>query len=70
MCMAAAFTAMALRDTGSQPVDGTPDAQGSSIDDMCVDHRRAHVCVPEQFLHCTDGVSVITLAELEYEDWT
>lgn len=42
-----------------QTISRTPDAQGTPIQDVCVDHRRADIRVAEQFLHHSDVVSVL-----------
>ena len=39
-------------------VEGAADAPGASIQDVGVDHRRAHVLVAEQLLHRADVVAV------------
>jgi hypothetical protein len=53
-------TTAANRELASlQGIGRTPDAQGTSIQDVCVDHRRADIRLAEQFLHRSDVVSVL-----------
>ena len=41
-----------------QAVGWTADATSASIQNMGVDHRRANVLVPQEFLHGADVVAV------------
>lgn len=38
----------------SQPVERTPNAKPAAVQDVQVAHRRAHVRMPEQFLHSSN----------------
>ena len=44
---------------GSQPVHGAPHAEPSTIEDVRVNHRRAHVPVPQEFLYCPDVIPIL-----------
>ena len=41
---------------GSELVEWAPDASAPLVEDMRIDHGRAHVAVPEQFLDGSDVV--------------
>jgi hypothetical protein len=60
------------RDVSTSQIDRTrgsvtPDAQGTPIQDVRVDHRRAHIRMAEQFLHGLDVVSV--LEQMRRKGW-
>ena len=57
--MAAGFAANHDARPVLQPIDRTADRQRASVHDVGVDHRRAHISMTEQFLHCSDVVPVL-----------
>ena len=46
-------------DAKSEPVDRAAHAERSTIEHVRVDHRRADIRMPEQFLHGSDVVAVL-----------
>ena len=46
------------RAARSRAILGTSHAAAASIQDVGIDHRRAHVLVAKEFLHGTDGVVI------------
>ncbi len=57
------FTRSLLNGRGRplQAIDRTPHAESAPIEDVHVDHRRAHIRVAQQLLHCPD-VRLVILA--------
>jgi hypothetical protein len=52
MCEAATYPDL-------QPVHGAPHPQPSPIEDVRVNHGRAHVPVPQEFLYCPDVIPIL-----------
>jgi hypothetical protein len=54
----AAHLAAIRRATRPGAIERTSDAQDAAVQNVCVDHRRAHVGVTKQFLGCAKPHSV------------
>jgi hypothetical protein len=48
----------ALIVASASPIDGAPYTTSAPVQDVRVDHRRAHITMPEQLLNCPNVVTV------------